>query len=174
MLVHLNDTKSLIIISVQDSFDTGGFTCTCITEQQTVVGFFASDKGFCVLDEFLFRDLISYQVFQFHMCDPGDRLDHDVIILIMTYTECFVKSQLAYTEVFIELYHICHKFFCCPGFCQSFAHLADTVSDAGIKHLTVASCVCVITKNSAAGNAESLVQYTQVEIIQFLEYTEII
>ena len=87
MLIHLDNTKSLIIITVQDSLDTWGFTCTRITKKQTVVCLSASYESFCILDQFLLRDFISDQVFQFHMSDPCDRLDLHIIILIMAYTK---------------------------------------------------------------------------------------
>ena len=87
MLVHLNNSKSLIIITVQDSFDTWRFTCTRITKQQTVVCFSASYKGFCILNEFLFRNFIAYQIFQFNMSDSCNRLNLYIIILIMSYTK---------------------------------------------------------------------------------------
>ena len=87
MLVHLDDTKSLIIITVQDSLDTGRFSGSRITKKEAVVCFSSSYKSLCVLDQFLFRNFISDQIFQFHMGDSGDRLNFHIIIFIMTYTE---------------------------------------------------------------------------------------
>ena len=169
MLVSFNDTKSLIIILVQDSLDTGGFTCTCITEQQTVVCFSASDKCFCVFDQFLFRDLIAYQVIQTYMCDPCDRNDLCFSILVFLDTESLMKSQLAYAEILIELDHIFHEFLCILGCCQCAAHLADTVADTFVEHLSTVLRCLIVAEDTAAGSMEYFVQKIQVKIIQFLE-----
>ena len=169
MLVSFNDTKSLIIILVQDSLDTGGFTCTCITEQQTVVCFSASDKCFCVFDQFLFRDLIAYQVIQTYMCDPCDRNDLCFSILVFLDTESLMKSQLAYAEILIELDHIFHEFLCILGCCQCAAHLADTVADTFVEHLSTVLRCLIVAEDTVAGSMEYFVQKIQVKIIQFLE-----
>ena len=87
MFVNFNDTQSLVVIFIENAFDAGGFSGAGITKKQTVVCLSASYESFCILDQFLLRDFISDQVFQFHMSDPCDRLDLHIIILIMAYTK---------------------------------------------------------------------------------------
>ena len=62
MLIGLNDTKSLIIILVQDSLDTGRFTGSRITKEQTVVRLSPLYKCLCIINELFLGDLISYQI----------------------------------------------------------------------------------------------------------------
>ncbi len=61
------------------------------------------DKSLRILDQFLFRDLISYKVIQTHMGNPCDRNDLCLSFLITLNTECLMKSQLAYAKILIEL-----------------------------------------------------------------------
>ena len=174
MLIGLNDTKSLIIILVQDSLDTGRFTGSRITKEQTVVRLSPLYKCLCIINELFLGDLISYQIIDLHMCDPCDRLDLHLSLLIVTDTECLMETKLANTEIFIEGYHIIHKFFGCGGCCQGFAHLTDTVTDPGIKELAVLIRCLVITDHPAAYSSEHFIKDRDVKIIQFLENLEII
>ena len=174
MLVGLNDAKTLIIILVQDTLDTGRFTGSRITKEQTVVCLSSLHKGLCVFDEFFLGDLVAYQVIDLHMCDPCDRLDFYFAIFIMADTECFVKTQLTYTKILVKRYHIIHELFCCGSCCQCFAHLADTVTDSGIKELTVLIRCLIITDHFTAYRSKHSVKYCDIKIIQFLEYLKII
>ena len=129
MFIHLNNTQTFIIISVKDSLNAGRLACTCITKKQTVICLSASDKGLCILNQLLFRNLISDKILQFHMRNSGNGLNLHLIILIAAYTESLMQTKLSYTKILIKLHHICHKFLgsLCAG--QSPAHLADTVTD---------------------------------------------
>ena len=174
MLVGLNNTKSLIIILIQDTLDAGRFTGSCITEKQTVVRLSSLDKSLCVIDKFLFCDLVAYQIIDLHMCNSCDRLDLYLAILIMSDTECLVKTKLTYTKILIKSNHIIHEFLSCGSCCQCLAHLADTVTDPCIKELAVLIRCLIITDYTAACGSKYFVKNSDVEIVQLFEYPEII
>lgn len=52
VFVYFNNTQALVIILVQDRFDAGGFSCSRITKQKTVVSRSAFQKSFCIIDQF--------------------------------------------------------------------------------------------------------------------------
>ena len=173
MLIYFDDSQSLIIILIQDTFDAGRFTCSCITEQQTVICLSSTYKCLCIFDEFLFWYLIADQIIQTYMCDPGHRYDHCPAVLIMVNAECFVKSEFSYTEVFVKLDHVCHKFFSIFGNCQCFAHLTDTVTDTFVKHFAGILRCFIITEDSTAGCMEQFVQHCQIKVIEFFKNRKI-
>lgn len=62
MLVHLDQTQSPVIILIGDCLNTGGLSCSCISVKQAVICLLSADKALCIVDQFLFCDLISDQI----------------------------------------------------------------------------------------------------------------
>ena len=78
MLVNLDHTKSLIVILIQDTFNAGGFSGSGITKKQAVVGFFALDERFRVVDQLLLWNFVADKVGKAHIRDVGDRDDLNI------------------------------------------------------------------------------------------------
>ena len=112
MFVNLNDTKSPVIILVQDCFDAGRFSCTGISEEKTVVGRLSGKEGFCVVNEFFLGNVVSNQVVKMYMSNSCNRDNvHLIAGSIMLQAEGFVKAKFSHTEIFIKIYHMLHKVF---------------------------------------------------------------
>ncbi len=62
MPVDLNDPKASFIIFVGNPLDAGGFACSRIPEQKTVIGFTALHKGLRILNQLLLGNLVSHQI----------------------------------------------------------------------------------------------------------------
>ena len=62
MLINLNHSQTLVIISINNSLDTCGLTCTAVTKEQHIVGFSSLNKSLCVVHQLLLLDLITYQI----------------------------------------------------------------------------------------------------------------
>ena len=62
MLVNLDHSQTLVIISINNGLDACGFTCTAVAEEQHIVGFSALNKGFRIIHQLLLLDFITYQV----------------------------------------------------------------------------------------------------------------
>ena len=91
MLVHFNHTQSLTIIFIEDGFYAGRFSGSRISKEQDIICFFSADKGFCILDQFLFLHFISYNVFKVNMLYIDDRInDHFVFFFFFDNAECLV------------------------------------------------------------------------------------
>ena len=173
VLVHLDNAKSFVIITVQDTFDAGRFASSCITKKQAVIGLSSSYKSLRVLDQLLLGDFISNQIIQIHMGDSGNRCDHRLAILAMLNTKCLVQSQLTYAEIFVELHHICHKLFHCRSLCQCFAHITDSVADTLVVYLAVASCIHIITEKISTVCSKRTVKNSKIKVIKFFENSKI-
>ena len=82
-------------------------------------------------------------------------------------------SKKGSSKVFIELDHVCHKFFSIFGNCQRFAHLTDTVTDTFVKHFAGILRCFIIAEDSTAGCMEQFVQHCQIKIIEFFKNRKI-
>ena len=154
MFIHFYDSQAFIIIFIQNSLNTGRFTGSRISKEQTVVRLSASDKSFCILNQFLFWNLISNQILQLYMCNSCYRYDHCSAVLVMINTESLVKSELTYTKILVKLYHVRHKFIGVFGYCQRLAHITDSVTDTFVEHFSRILRCLIITENAAAGSME--------------------
>ena len=173
MLVDFNDTKPLIIITVQDTLDAGGFSSSRISKQQTVVRLSAPHKSLRIFDQLPFGDFIPHQVIQLYMGNSGYGCNDHLAILIMLDAESFMQSKLSHPEILVKLHHICHKFLGAYGFCQGFAHIADTVPDPLVVHFAVSIDILIAAKCLAAAGMKYLIKNLQVKIIKFFKNLKI-
>ncbi len=68
----------------------------------------------------------------------------------MLHPERLVKPQLAYAEIFVELDHILHKFFCCRSSGKIVLLILQIRSNTAVEHLAAVIYIFVVRKNPAA------------------------
>src|SRR5699024_936160 len=174
LLYHLDDTQSFFIVAVQDSLDTGGFARARVAEKETVVRFPAPDESLRILDQLLFRDLISHQIFKPHMSDPCHRHDHRVAVPVVFDAERLMKAKFAYAEILIELHHVRHKLFRGIRLRQGDAHLADAVADTFVEHPAAVLRRLIAAQHMAAGSVEHNIKNRKVKIVKFFKNLKIV
>ena len=173
MLIHLDNTKSLIIITVQDTFDAGRFTSSCITKSRQLLAFLPLTKASVFSISFCLGISYPTRSSRFTWAILVNRCDHRLAILAMLNTKCLVQSQLTYAEIFVELHHICHKLFHCRSLCQCFAHITDSVADTLVVYLAVASCIHIITEKISTVCSKRTVKNSKIKVIKFFENSKI-
>ena len=110
MLIYFDHPKSLIIILIEDRFDRRRLSGPRIAVEQAVVCLSPLHKRLCVLDQLLFRDLITDQIVQMHMRNVRDWHDFCPSACRMFHAERLVKPQLSDAEFPVEL---CHRLLKC-------------------------------------------------------------
>ena len=137
MLVHLDHTQSQIVIAVDNTLDTGGFTSTCITKQQAVICRSSLYECLCIINELLLRNLIANQILQFHMVDILDCLNLHLLSFRMRNTERFIQTKLTYTISGIKFCNNLLDSLCTVCMSNFSGYFADTVPDSGIVYMAL-------------------------------------
>ena len=136
MLVNFNDSESLFIILVGNGLDTGGLSCSRITEKKTVIGLSSLHKSLGVFNELLLWNLIAYQIVQMHMGNIPDRSDLHLRALMYD-PEGLMQTKPAHAVVLIKLCQRILHFFRRMIFFKLHGQTADPIPDPAVIYLAL-------------------------------------
>ena len=118
VLVNLDHAKAIIIILIDDRFDTGRLAGTAVTKEQHIVGSFSLYKGFGILHKLLFLDLIAHKIRKHDRIHIVDRTEKNTALRLFLNTECLVQTKHANSIILIKAGDHIEKFLFITGLLQ--------------------------------------------------------